>query len=654
MPEKPMISASTPLKHHHLTLPGKKYRAAVLSSFLLCLSNGAIAAKASALAHAPYLHPVGNNPISLSPMTVYDDRTYPELIDPPRMRNQLNRDALQATEMPNLNGVLRNQGGLMLNQGSGQMPSSISLRGAGGGGQGLITLDGVPLFGNFAGFFSLSHYALDALDKVTVTRGSGGERHGSRTLGGAIHLQTRHMQEKDNFLRIEGGSYDTVRGAAGTGLTTKAGDFSAVVGRSDIFSGISQAQNGTERDNFGMTHASGNWSKEFDKGGLDASLYFVRTDEDIDGPGLVLPRRTLGWVDDKQGRLTDETWVAQMRGQYDLAAHWNSSLQFGFTQDRQQMKTTAIKPFSITNQLYLLDWKNTHRLPLSADNQNQALLVWGVNTQQQQVVNLPVSQTVVSPNVRGELVMGAWQWSADGRFDHGDTYGDHQVFTLGVNRSLPKNMSVWANGGTGYRQPGVSELMNPVFGNKALQGEHSAGGEVGWRWLPLPETEVKLSGYYQNYRQMITMQLDSRTGITRAGNVQEADVWGAEMQSQHRWTSIWASGLNYSYMQAINPLTQLFVAARPEHQSVFWNEVQLLQPLKFRVELTVHSGYWFDSANTLRAKSAPRINALLKYQLTSKTELYLRGENITDERTPELYDFNFNGAAFYLGLRTGF
>jgi len=34
--------------------------------------------------------------------------------------------------------------------------------------------------------------------------------------------------------------------------------------------------------------------------------------------------------------------------------------------------------------------------------------------------------------------------------------------------------------------------------------------------------------------------------------------------------------------------------------------------------------------------------------------VYLRGENITDERTPELNDFNFNGAAFYLGLHTGF
>jgi outer membrane cobalamin receptor len=318
------------------------------------------------------------------------------------------------------------------------------------------------------------------------------------------------------------------------------------------------------------------------------------------------------------------------------------------------MASTAIKPFSITNQLFMLDWKNTHRVSLNANNQDQVLLVWGVNTQQQQILNSSTRQTVVSPNVRGELAMGAWQWSAETRLDYADVYGDHQVFSLGVNRSLPQNMSVWANGGTGYRQPGVSELMNPVYGNPALQGEHSTGGEVGWRWQALPNSEVKISGYYQNYRQMITMLLDSRTGISRAGNIPEADVWGAEMQSQHRWSSEWESGLNYSYMSAKDPLTQRYIPNRPEHQGVFWNEVQLLQPLKFRVELAVNDGYWFDSANTLRANAAPRINALLKYQLSVKTDVYLRGENITNERTPQLYDFNYNGAAFYLGLRTGF
>ena len=205
------------------------------------------------------------------------------------MRNQINREALQASGMSDVNGVLRGQSGLMLNQGSGQMVTGMSLRGAGSGGQGLLTLDGVPLFANFAGFYSLSHYALDALDQVTVTRGVGGERHGSRSLGGAIHLQTRHIADKNVFFHTEGGSYDTLRNTAGGGLSTGAGDFSAVAGRNDVFSGISQAQDGAERDDFGMTHASANWLKEFNHGSVDASLYFVRTREDNDGPGLKLP-----------------------------------------------------------------------------------------------------------------------------------------------------------------------------------------------------------------------------------------------------------------------------------------------------------------------------------------------------------------------------
>lgn len=83
-------------------------------------------------------------------MTVYGEPIYPELIEQPRMRNQLDRNALQAAEMPDLNGVLRSQSSLMLFQGNGQMITGIGLRGASGG-QGLVTLDGVPLFGNFAG-----------------------------------------------------------------------------------------------------------------------------------------------------------------------------------------------------------------------------------------------------------------------------------------------------------------------------------------------------------------------------------------------------------------------------------------------------------------------------------------------------------------------
>lgn len=581
------------------------------------------------------------------------------VIDTPVQNNEVHfnsiwdRQDLQATEVTDLNQVLKNEAGVTINQGSGQMTSAVNLRGAGGTGQGMVTLDGVPLFGNFAGMFSLSHYPLDAFEQVTITRGSDLNQNGSRTLGGAIHLKTRHVQENSPFLHLEGGSFDTVRGAVGSGLNTTAGNFSAVVGRSDIFSGISQSQLGQEGDNFGLTHASGNWLKTLAHGQVDASLYFVRSDEEIDGPGLVLPRR-IGWIDDKLGLLSNETWVSQLHGDYDVTPYWKSSLQFGFTQDRQKMVATRIKPFSISHQLVLVDWKNTHALFLDDKTHDKAELTWGVNTQHQQTLNVSASaQTTISPTVESEIHLGKWTWNAQGRFDHNDVYGDHPVYSFGVNHALSAHLNVFANGGTGYRQPGVSELLNPVFGNRTLKAESNAGGEVGVVWRPQPSSDIKVSGYHQNYHQMVVL-MSSAIGTQRAENIPEVEIWGADMQARHRWSTRWESGFNYSYMDAINSLTRLQVASRPAHQGSIWNEIKLLPPLTLRIDLNVYGRYWFDAANKLSAHSAPRLNAMLKYQLTDKTAVYVRGENINDDRSPRILDFNYNGAAVYAGFRSDF
>lgn len=590
---------------------------------------------------------------SLAPLTIYNE-PQTELISPARMEDQFTRENLQALEMPDLNNVLKNQPGLILGQASAQMMSSFSLRGAGGAGQGLFTLDGVPLFGNFAGFFSLSHYPVDALGNVTLTRGASGDKHGSRTLGGAIHLKTREFKNGDNFLHFEGGSYDTVREAAGGGVSTDMGNVSVVAGRSDIFSGISQAKSGLERDNFGLSHASGNWTKNFDNAHLNASLYFVHSDEDMDGPGI-LPNRTIGWVDDKTGFLSQETWVSQLRGDYDFTDFWNSSLQLGFTQSRQESGATLIKPYSLTSQLFMVDWKNTHHLPLDKNSKNQAQFIWGVNTQHQNSPNFLAQQTVISPNVRGEIILGGWELSADARFDNGDVYGNHQVFSLTAKRELNQKVEIWTNGGTGYRQPGLTELLNPVYGDKNLHGESNAGGEIGLTWRPQPESEIKISGYYQNYQDMIVLQFNPKTGATKATNVNEANVVGTQFQASNRWSSIWETGLNYGYMDAKNAQTNLQIAIRPKHQGVFWNEIKLLEPLKLRVEFNVRSAYWFDGTNTQNSDTAPRLNALLKYQLTPKTDVYLRGENLNNEPAPEIGErFNYNGAAVYAGFRSSF
>ena len=121
----------------------------------------------------------------------------------------------------------------------------------------------------------------------------------------------------------------------------------------------------------------------------------------------------------------------------------------------------------------------------------------------------------------------------------------------------------------------------------------SQGGEIGVRWNPLLDTEISVSSYYQNYQQMILFLFDPTVGV-RAGNLPNTDVFGTEIQSQHRWSGFWKSGLNYGYISAKNAENHLYVPYLPEHQGLFWNELQLLQPLKMRVDLTFHDAYFFD------------------------------------------------------------
>lgn len=602
---------------------------------------------------------LGDNTPQLPTVDVYDAREGLPVTAELAHATTLDRSDLEAGGKADLNGALRYLGGLTLNQAGPSTSTGISLRGAGGG-LGLVSLDGVPLFSSFAGFFPLSHFPLDLFDRVDLVRGSGGDRQGSRTLGGTIQLHSRRLQDNDAFLHLEGGSYGTLRTNLGAGQQNALGNWTFLAGRGDIFEGISQAgpqHGGRERDGFQLTNGLLRWDKDFERGSLDSSFYFVRTREQVDGPGI-LSNGAIGWADDPRGLHINETWVAQTRGRYAVTADWDSLLQIGFTKDRATGVIGQIGPrrfsLDLTSQLWLGRWENTHRFALGSGSKDNLRVVWGVDAQQQHADssfdNVVSTTTVVSPLVRAETEIGAWLANAEARFDHHDPYGDPIVFTLGGGRRLGSDMLLWVKGGTGYRPPAVNERLHPLFGNPSLKPERSAGGEAGWRWQIADKSELSLSGYYQRYHHLIILQYDAPTGATHAANVLDANVWGAEAQARHAWNNTWSSGLSYTFMHARNAATDTPVPIRPAHQGQFWNEFHITQPVTLRIELSFRDDYWLDIANTLKAKPVARLNAQLNYQLSPQWKLYVRGENLNDERSQELNGFGFPGAAVYTGF----
>jgi vitamin B12 transporter len=574
--------------------------------------------------------------------------------------NEFNRADLAATNKADLSGALRNLAGINTAQTGIGSTTGLILRGASGG-LGLVNLDGVPLFNSFTGFFPLSHYPLDFFDVARVNRGLGGERNHSYTLGGSIDLTSRRMLDGETFLHSEGGSYGTLRNNLGGGLHNALGNFSVAAGRADIFEGISQSgpqTRASERDSFQMSNALLRWDRDIDHGKLDSSVYFMRTHEAYDGPGL--DSRVARWMDDPNGSTVHETWVAQTHGTYQLSEHWESSLRLGFTHDQQQGLIGNIRgrrfPLDLTSQLWLSQWRNAHSIPISNPSMDKLRFIWGINAQQQYgyspynpVGIQALTNTLISPVTRLEMEWADWLGAAEVRFDHDDQFGEHTLFNLSAGRRLWSDMLLWGKAGTGYRAPAINERLHPLYGDTNLLPERNTGGEIGWRWQFDAGHEVSITGYLQRYDQLIVLRKDAATGATRSSNVPQADVWGIEFQTQYRWNDDWRSGLSYGFMDARNSQSGKQIAARPTHQGQFWSEWHLLEPLKLRVDMNYRDASWEDVRNTIRLHASVRLNANLSYQLNPKLQLYVRGENLNNDRTPDLADFNFPGAAVYAG-----
>ena len=572
-----------------------------------------------------------------------------------------NRYALSHLNKTDLNGALQGLGSVGLSQGSPGTTSNVILRGASGG-LGLVNFDGVPLFGNFTGFFPLSHYPLDLLDKASVSRGFNGEQSSSRTLRGSINLVSRKLSDGKAFLHTEGGSYGTLRNNLGGGTHNQLGNWTVAGGRSDIFQGISQAgpQNGgVEPDNVQMTNGLLNWSKDFNKLSLESSVYFVKTRNEYDGPGL-FPKHKLGWKDDPNGLLNQETWVATSRFSYQVLDNWETALKFGYTQDKQTGHIGTIPhkgSMDLTSQLWLGNWQNTHQFAINNSLKDALKMIWGVDTQHQQGDNIDdfakantLSTHLISPLARTEVVLGDWLAGAEVRYDHYDVYGDHAVFNANTGWHFKPDMLLWIKGGTGYRAPAVNERLHPLFGNPNLLPETNRGGEVGWRWQINKKSELSLSGYIQHYQNLIVLQ-QLTSGVIKSLNAKQAQVWGTELQAKHQWADRWTSGISYSYMEAKDPETGLDVPSRPNNQGQFWTQYQLFEPVSVKVDLTYRDGYWADATNTLRIQAAPRLNANLNYQIDPKLAVYVRGENLNNERTPDLNGFNYLGVGVYGGVK---
>jgi len=404
-------------------------------------------------------------------------------------------------------------------------------------------------------------------------------------------------------------------------------------------------------------------NKEFSGGQIDASFYYINVNEDSDGPGLT-PEYTAAWLDDPNGWFTDEVFITQLKAELDLLENWQSSLQLGYTKDKQNGEVGTFRPIvpigpfsmNLTSQLILADWQNHHQFSLN--NKMNIGVQWGVSTQHQDAEtsqnNAHEKHTLISPNIGMSLGSNHWKINASFQQDTNTVYGSHSLYSLGAEWQILPAFTAWTNYGKKFRAPGVNERLHPIYGNTELKAEHNSGGEIGIRWHYVDSLQISMSTYLHNTHDLVVLALNPNTGATKANNVTEVKTLGVELAIQQKWNEYWQTNLNYTYMDAKNSQTQSVVAVRPKHRINLTSLWQITSGLSWYIELNSHTGFWHDSSNILWTGSVIKLNSALSYQFNENSEIHFRADNLTEDKSIEIYGFDYPRRSFYVGGSIGF
>lgn len=590
---------------------------------------------------------------TLPDMTITAPRqTLEQLVNSPY---ELDHDEITNMHKRSIDDVLRGLPGFTTSKLGGYGQPDISLMRSAGG-QGLMLLDDIPLLQTIPGSQFSDSLPSEAIQSATVQRGPTAAYNAFQALGGTIRLSTMDREETGAKVSVEGGSFGILRETLQTSLAGSLGRVTMTLSRGDAFDGthFATATNNPERDPFRFSQGILRFSSDLShRINWQGSMLYRQSWSGTDKFGLDKQKR-VELQDDPQSFGKQETWLAQNKLNVQVTDTWKSQLQLGFTQARTFVQA-GLSLNSVFSRLYLINWKNQHTLINDPDKQLQWQVFWGGQGRYEQgrsdVSGFSQNRTMAAGFISSDAQYGKLSGEAGVRVEQFGQFGTQPLFRTAAALQIMPSLTLRASGGTGFRLPSYNELLFLFFGNRQLRPERSVSGDLSIEWFPFKNWHITATGFYHHYQDLISIVWEPRRGpIT--DNVPSVRTAGVELDMQYAWTDNFDSGLSYTYSNNRDLNSGHDIPLRPQHSGKIWQQWHLQAlPIILRLETFYRGSTWNDFANTLPVKDAVQINASIRYAVTPKLELYLRGENLTNNRNSPVFSIDTPGIAVYGGIR---
>ncbi len=581
----------------------------------------------------------------------------------------LTQEDLAIAQERTVDETLRGLPGIGVTKGGTFGLGLLHVRGVGG--QGLVFLDGMPVPDSLPGVVNLNALLPDGQDRIEIKRGFNPASRTFGSLGGSIDLTSRTAKDDSADLRVEGGTFGFLKETARGNLAGKKARLAVTVTRADAFDGAYHAQksnNNPERDPY---HAN----QVLMKAGLDlsdavaweGSMLYRDAWNAWDGYGI--RKGMFAMADEKDSFFAEESWIAQNTLTAHINADWDMRLQLGYIHTDNQAKVMGITP-GYTTDLYLARWENNQRL-WHGKGGDVIRLVWGAEGRHEWAeaptfgpppalapgASFAESRNQQAGFLETRFAYGKLSGDMGVRYESYDRFQSHALVHAALAWQVQDTLKLRANGGNGFRIPSYAERLFPLLGNPQLKPERGAGGDLGLEWQALSNLRFNLTGFYTRHDNLIVVSWEPQPTAQLPcigeciGNVANASIAGLETSAELVFNPQWRGGAAYTYNDGRNLDNGRRLPFQAKDSVRVWGEWRAPNlPLTLWAEGIYRSLSQNDLGNTLDVDDAFHLNVHVNYRVMPRLDLYVRGENINNDKTPDIYSFDHAGAAVYGGL----
>ena len=508
----------------------------------------------------------------------------------------------------------------------------INIRGIGGSptNQVLVLVNGNPEFAGLFGHPLPDTYLSSDVEKVEIIRGPASVLYGSNAMGGVINIITKKEDKQGYSLngRAMYGTFNTGKFMLNSGY--KKDKF-------DIFASINHDRTDGHRPSSDFKITNGYLKSDYNVNenfnlGADFSLSKTNASdpgqESATEPGIKIDLKRAN----SNVTLNDE--FENVSGSMHLFYNYGENkISDGFSSiDREYGIGVfqSLKLFEGNITTIGFDYKTYGGLA------NTTFMLKGIGTTHN--VNEGAGYALIQQTLINRLVLNAGY-----RMEHNSVYGYEHVPSAGFAYYVSNNTTIKGSVSKGFRSPTIQELYLFPPANDQLKPERVINYEIGlMQKLFSEKAGVELTLFKANGDNLIRTLVVS--GIPQNLNTGEFHNWGVEFAARFNQSNSLNYILNYTYIHQKEP-----ILATPRH-SIYLTVNYSVDRFNINFGLQ-HIGNLITLTNpSVIKENYTLLNSNISYTINPAVSLFLKVENILNEKYQINYDYPMPGITFLGGF----